>query len=245
METTTWLSPNPNFLPSPKTHSPNSSISSNTTAPPPPTPLPQQPKLITRSESANPYPTTFVQADTSSFKQVVQMLTGSSEAAKLASSINSTSSPHSDPNLKTHIPPIKSIPKNKQNSGFRLYERRNSLKNLKINPLNPVFNSNNSGFSPRKPEILSPSILDFPSLTLSPVTPLISDPFDRSGPGNHADCINNIANLDKEAEEKAIKEKGFYLHPSPASTPRDTEPRLLPLFPVTSPRVSGSSTSSN
>ncbi|XP_017978749.1 PREDICTED: VQ motif-containing protein 4 [Theobroma cacao] len=248
METSPRPSPNPNFLASPKSHSPNSSTSStsssNNTNPPPPTPPAQQPKPITRCESANPYPTTFVQADTSSFKQVVQMLTGSSETAKLASSTKPNTSAQSDPNPKTHIPPIKSIPKNKQNSGFRLYERRSSLKNLKINPLNPVFGSNNSGFSPRKPEILSPSILDFPSLALSPVTPLIPDPFDRSGPRNYTNCFNNNAKLDKEAEEKAIKEKGFYLHPSPASTPRDSEPRLLPLFPVTSPRVSGSSTSS-
>ncbi|CAL5409866.1 unnamed protein product [Camellia sinensis] len=42
-----------------------------------------------------------------------------------------------------------------------------------------------------------------------------------------------------EAEKQAIAKRGFYLHPSPASTPRDSEPRLLPLFPVTSPRVSG------
>ncbi|KAK8551532.1 hypothetical protein V6N13_119991 [Hibiscus sabdariffa] len=240
METSPRPSSNLSFLPSPKSLSPNSSTSStsssnNNTGPPPPTPPPQQPKLITRSESANPYPTTFVQADTSSFKQVVQMLTGSSETAKLASSTKSTPSHLSDP--KTHIPPIKSIPKNKQNSGFRLYERRSSLKNLKINPLNPAFNSNNSGFSPRKPEILSPSILDFPSLALSPVTPLISDPFDRSGAGKYPNCANNNAKLE-EVEEKAIKEKGFYLHPSPASTPRDSEPRLLPLFPLTSPRVS-------
>ncbi|XWS18407.1 hypothetical protein CRYUN_Cryun32bG0040900 [Craigia yunnanensis] len=242
METSPRPSPHSNFLTSPKSYSPNSSTSStsssNNTNPPPPT---QQPKPITRSESANPYPTTFVQADTSTFKQVVQMLTGSSETAKLASSTKLTSYPQSDPNPKTHTPPMKSIPKNKQNSsGFRLYERRSSLKNLKINPLNPVFSSNNSGFSPRKSEILSPSILDFPSLSLSPVTPLIPDPFDRSGPGNYTNCFNNNAKLDKEAEEKAIKEKGFYLHPSPASTPRDSEPRLLQLFPVTSPRVSGS-----
>ncbi|KAE8700510.1 VQ motif-containing protein 4 [Hibiscus syriacus] len=248
MEISPRRSSNPSFLPSPKSLSPNSSTSStssgnnNTGAPPPP----HQPKPITRSESANPCPTTFVQADTSSFKQVVQMLTGSSETAKLASSIKPTPSPLSDPNPnpKTHIPPIKSIPKSKQNSGFRLYERRSSLKNLKINPLNPAFNSNTSGFSPRKPEVLSPSILDFPSLVLSPVTPLISDPFDRSGAGNYPNCANNNAKLNKEAEEKAIKEKSFYLYPSPASTPRDSEPRLLPLFPVTSPRVSGSSTSS-
>ncbi|KAJ0018797.1 hypothetical protein Pint_10554 [Pistacia integerrima] len=231
---------NPSLLPSPKSYSPNSSTSSSTTSSSPPTPKP-----ITRSDSANPYPTTFVQADTTSFKQVVQMLTGSSETAKLASKPASQPDPNSN---KTHnIPPIKSIPKKQQQSGFKLYERRNSLKNLKINPLNPnPFIT--SGFSPRKPEILSPSILDFPSLVLSPVTPLIPDPFDRSGPVNyinksglHADS----SKMDREAEEKAIKEKGFYLHPSPSTTPRDAEPRLLPLFPVTSPRVSGSAASNS
>ncbi|PKH47981.1 hypothetical protein CRG98_050387, partial [Punica granatum] len=39
-----------------------------------------------------------------------------------------------------------------------------------------------------------------------------------------------------EQEEKAIAEKGFYLHPSPLSTPRGAEPELLPLFPLHSPR---------
>ncbi|CAN1280846.1 VQ motif-containing protein 4 [Linum perenne] len=148
------------------------------------------------------------------------MLTGSPKCAAAAAS------PQPDPNHA--IPPIKSIPKRNQSSGFKLYERRNSLKNLKINPLNP-----------RKPEILSPSILDFPSLVLSPVTPLIHDPFDRSGSGNNSSMmVESAAAAD---EEKAIKEKGFYLHASPATTPREAEPpRLLPLFPVTSPRVSGS-----
>ncbi|KAE8667346.1 VQ motif-containing protein 19 [Hibiscus syriacus] len=80
-------------------------------------------------------------------------------------------------------------------------------------------------------EILSPSLLDFPKLALSSVTPLNEDPYNKSSPslGNSSD------------EDKAIAEKGFYLHPSPKSTPRDPEPQLLPLFPVTSPRVSGSS----
>ncbi|OVA08476.1 hypothetical protein BVC80_209g213 [Macleaya cordata] len=91
----------------------------------------------------------------------------------------------------------------------------------------------NSGFSLRNQEILSPSILDFPSLVLSPVTPLIPDPFNRSPPT----CTSNSS----VAEKRAIAEKGFYLRPSPISTPRDSEPMLLPLFPVTSPRVSGSS----
>ncbi|KAA8523914.1 hypothetical protein F0562_010337 [Nyssa sinensis] len=183
---------------------------------------PLTPKPISRSET-NPYPTTFVQADTSTFKQVVQMLTGSSETAKQASKPPSSSDP---PSSKGCIPPIKT---GQKKQGFKLYERRNQLKNgLMINPLMPGFPQNFS-FSPRKPEILSPSILDFPSLVLSPVTPLIEDPFNKSSPSISSE------------EDKAIAQKGFYLHPSPIPTPRDSQPQLLPLFPVTSPRVSGSS----
>ncbi|QCD84365.1 VQ motif-containing protein 4-like [Vigna unguiculata] len=225
-----------NLLPSPRhSHSSNSSTSSSSSnglhhtqftplTPSAPSPTSYPPKPLTRSESANPYPTTFVQADSSSFKQVVQMLTGSSETAKQASSASASKAnseaaarPHS------HIPPMK------KQSGFKLYERRNTLKNLNINPLLPVFSNTVSGFSPRNTEVLSPSILDFPALVLSPVTPLIPDPFHRS------------RSIDTQAEDKAIQEKGFFLHPSPASTPRDAEPpRLLPLFPTTSPGSSSS-----
>ncbi|KAG5561685.1 hypothetical protein RHGRI_004662 [Rhododendron griersonianum] len=218
METSPKLKENQN--PSAHSHSTSSTTSSSTSSnglhPPPPPQTPTTPKPITRSEPNSPYPTTFVQADTFSFKQVVQMLTGSS---------------HAKPDQpKNPIPPIRTGPKKQPSS--KLYERRNSLnKSFKISPL---LNSGlNSGLT-RTHEILSPSILDFPSLALSPVTPLIPDPFNRSPhPG-----------LDMEKEKDAIEKKGFYLHPSPASTPRDSEPRLLPLFPVTSPRVSGSSSSS-
>ncbi|CAL0300899.1 unnamed protein product [Lupinus luteus] len=177
------------------------------------------PYPITRSDSINSYPTTFVQVDVSSFKQVVQMLTGFSETAKQASSS------HTRTGNSTKTNPMKT----QTGSKFKLYERRKSLNHLKINPLNPVLTTQNSGFSPRKHEILSLSILDFPSMIISPVTPLIPDPF-------------NPNYLDAEAEEKGMKEKGFLLHPSPRTpTPRDTQPRLLPLFPTTSPRASGSS----
>lgn len=181
-------------------------------------------KTITRSE-INACPTTFIQADTSSFKQVVQMLTGSSETTKQGTK-------SADPPSKTAIPPIKTGPKK---PAFKLHERRSSLKNLNISPLMPGFQNSsccNTGFSPRKPEILSPSLLNFPALNLSPVTPLIPDPFNRSP---------TTADQAALAEEKAIAEKGFYLHPSPVTTPRESEPQLLPLFPVTSPKVSGSS----
>ncbi|CAI9292740.1 unnamed protein product [Lactuca saligna] len=190
---------------------------------------------VTISNPNNPYPTTFIQADTTSFKKVVQMLTGSSETVK-----QSTATTRTDLAARNPIPDMKTGP-NKQPS--KLYERRSSLKNFKISPLPPGF-TNGGGFSgsprnPNAPEIMSPSLLGFPSLVLSPVTPLLSDPFNRS-PAN--ECSPN---LDVEAEEKAIAEKGFYLHPSPATTPRrESEPQLLPLFPVTSPRFSGSSSSS-
>ncbi|KAI5662544.1 hypothetical protein M9H77_21867 [Catharanthus roseus] len=194
---------------------------------------PLTPKPISRSEP-NPYPTTFVQADTTTFKQVVQMLTGSSETAKSASKSPPSDPPSSATTKGCCIPPIKTGGQKKQ--GFKLYERRNSLKNgLMISPLIPGIHQN-STYSPRKPEILSPSILDFPSLVLSPVTPLNEDPFNKSSPsmGNSSE------------EEKAIAEKKFYLHPSPrTSTPRNSEPpQLLPLFPVTSPRVSSAGSSS-
>ncbi|KAK7313043.1 hypothetical protein VNO77_37390 [Canavalia gladiata] len=203
-------------------NSPRSNLNNNSIGIQIPTTPPLTPKTIPRSDST-PYPTTFVQADTSTFKQVVQMLTGSSETTK-----QDPIPPSSSRNF--NIPPMKTTPKKQQ--GFKLYERRNNnLKNtLMINTLMPNF-VHNSGFSsPHKPEILSPSLLDFPSLTLSPVTPLNDDPFDKSSPSLGS----------SSEEEKAIAEKGFYLHPSPMSTPREFEPQLLPLFPVTSPRVSES-----
>lgn len=220
--------------------SPSSSTTSNSGATPA-NHRPSPPSIpITRSDPNNPYPTTFVQADTSSFKQVVQMLTGSSDIAR------HTTRPDT---ARNSIPPMKTgLRKDKPAS--KLYERRNSLKNFKISPLAPGLVNARPGLlsgyagSPRPgtPEILSPSILDFPSLVLSPVTPLIPDPFNRAAAAAAAAasgaCNNSGSNnLDLAAEDKAIKEKGFYLHPSPASTPRDAEPRLLPLFPVTSPRV--------
>ncbi|KAK4265713.1 hypothetical protein QN277_026730 [Acacia crassicarpa] len=157
--------PSPSLLPSPRSLSSNSSTitsssSNNNNGVHPPKP-------ITRSEPGNLYPTTFVQADTSSFKQFVQMLTGSPKPATANSS---------DPSpMKTHTIP----------------------------PSNPSPRSNNPQASSSMNEgIRSVRIT-------SPVMPLIFDLFDRTSPI-----------LDLEAEERAIKEKGFYLHPSLASTLR-------------------------
>lgn len=163
------------------------------------------------------------------------MLTGSSETTTTTSPRQPPPHHHPPPQQPPSsttknfvIPPIRTPPKKQ---GFKLYERRNSaLKNMMISPL---IHHQNASFSPRstKPEILSPSLLDFPSLTLSPVTPLVEDPFDKSSPSIGGSSSSS-------EEERAIAGKGFYLHPSPMTTPRDSEPQLLPLFPLSSPRVS-------
>ncbi|CAL9755510.1 unnamed protein product [Musa acuminata subsp. burmannicoides] len=176
-----------------------------TAAAAPPTP-PPPPK-------STPCATTFVQADTSSFKQVVQLLTGSAETtAKRCGG----------------LPPAAKAVTGPKRRAFKLYERRSNLKT--IGPLK------STAFSPHKrpPEIKSPSVLDFPSLTLSPVTPLTPDPFDR--------LLQPYSAARMSADARSIAEKGFYLHPSPRTTPRDAEPpRLLPLFPISSPRTSSAS----
>ncbi|XP_074565308.1 VQ motif-containing protein 4-like [Curcuma longa] len=221
---------------SPNSSSSSGSSSSSNGMAASPAPL-ATPKSTPRSaDAANPYPTTFIQADAGSFKQVVQMLTGSSDAA-------------------AKQPPVPRPTKNGISSAakatgpkkpaFKLYERRGSLKNLKmISPMIPSCWNRDSPLggsaasSPRRqtPEILSPSVLDLPSLTLSPVTPSNTDPFHRSLPPNPPPASA------MSAEERAIAEKGFYLHPSPRTTPRDAEPpMLLPLFPVTSPRAPSAS----
>ncbi|CAN1127241.1 VQ motif-containing protein 4 [Linum perenne] len=159
---------------------------------------------MTRSDSINPYPTTFSHADTSSFKLVVQMLTSSLKPDSPSSQPDPT---HLHPKSHSHsITLIKFIliKRNQSSSfGFKLYERRNSLKNLKIKPLNPF-------------------LADFPALAPSPFTPLIPDPFERSGFGFSSSPMSGGATLasnmmETKEEEKGIKERGFYLHRFPAT----------------------------
>ncbi|XP_062182760.1 VQ motif-containing protein 4-like [Phragmites australis] len=194
-----------------------------------PLPLPQA-----SVDPSNPFPTTFVQADTTSFKQVVQILTGTPETAAAAAAGGAQASA---PATQKPAP----TPPGPKKPAFKLYERRSSMKSLKmLCPLLPAaaaFAAGCSaggfsprGFSPRGVEVLSPSMLDFPSLALgSPVTPL--PPL----PGSQEAAA---------AEDRAIAEKGFYLHPSPrgnasAGGELQPPPRLLPLFPVQSPTATG------
>ncbi|OEL19122.1 hypothetical protein BAE44_0019856 [Dichanthelium oligosanthes] len=223
------------LLPMPHQQDPNSpssstsSSSSSSTSPShphhraQPHNLPPSPRPIPRTIDTTPFPTTFVQADTTSFKQVVQMLTGAEQpAAKNDATTKAAAAGNSGGGGQAAGGPCR--PKK---PSFKLYERRSSMKNLKmIAPL-----AMGPPPSPRRaaPEILSPSVLDFPSLRLSsPVTPLTGDPFNRSPASTSSS---------EEAERAAIAERGFFLHPSPRAA---EPPRLLPLFPVTSPRMAAS-----
>jgi hypothetical protein len=219
-----------------------SSSSSSSTSPSHPhhrAPLPPSPRPVPRTIETTPFPTTFVQADTASFKQVVQMLTGAEQPSKNAATAATAAAGNSS---AAGIGGGQGAngPCRPKKPAFKLYERRSSMKSLKmLCPLLPAaaafaagggggFSPSPRGFSPRGGgmEVLSPSMLDFPSLALgSPVTPL--PPL----PGSDEAAA---------AEDRAIAEKGFYLHPSPrgnagAAGELQPPPRLLPLFPLQSP----------
>ncbi|RDX66607.1 VQ motif-containing protein 11, partial [Mucuna pruriens] len=143
--------------------------------------------------------TTFVQADPSNFRAVVQKLTGASDdpsAHKLPLTLPS----------RLGARPGELIGPKKQN--FKLHERRNAAsKKLELS----------IGAAERGMGMLN-------MVMASPVSPL--ELLARGSPRTPHE----------EEEERAIAEKGFYLHPSPLSTPRASQPpELLPLFPLHSP----------
>ncbi|XP_062181606.1 VQ motif-containing protein 4-like [Phragmites australis] len=216
----------------PMARDPNSPSSSTSSSPPSSAASPSRqqpqpsPKPVPRVIETTPFPTTFVQADTASFKQVVQMLTGADMPP-----------PSSQKPVKNHhhggsglAGGQSGVPCRPKKPAFKLYERRSGLKNLKmIAPLATAAAAAAGASSRKTPEVLSPSVLDFPSLGLgSPVTPLVIDPFNRSP------ASASPGEKDEAAERTAIARKGFFLHPSPRGA---DPPRLLPLFPVTSPRM--------
>ncbi|KAJ9129096.1 hypothetical protein P3X46_034134 [Hevea brasiliensis] len=160
--------------------------------------------------------TTFVQADSSTFRTIVQKLTGATDDP------STQKLPITHPNRSSVIPGPK-------RPAFKLQERRQSAKNLEIN-LNSNSTISNSfehpdllQFRQRTGFLVSPvSTLDFFCARASPRSPY--EEFCSRGGSS-------------EEEERAIAEKGFYLHPSPLTTPRGVEPpELLPLFPLRSLR---------
>ncbi|KAK4252930.1 hypothetical protein QN277_011057 [Acacia crassicarpa] len=157
--------------------------------------------------------TTFVQADPSNFRAVVQKLTGAPD---------DPSSPKLPLTLPSRLAASPDIGPKKP--AFKLHERRYSAAARKMMDLSIGVSQRSTVFSLTSPSpsssssspSLSPSCYGYRTsrgLSASPVSPL------------------------EMLEEKAIAEKGFFLHPSPLSTPGRSQPppELLPLFPLHSP----------
>lgn len=159
--------------------------------------------------------TTFVQTDTHTFREVVQRLTGPSEsnAAQEGTAMKVVG-------VKRPTP--------------KLHERRQySRPKLEIVkppcPFKPNTSTEKQSYSPTKSgnSSLLPSPVT-PSTMLSKLSILEEEKKGESA----------MSEFNSQEEEKAIKERRFYLHPSPRSRPGYTEPELLTLFPLTSPKTS-------
>ncbi|KAJ9184115.1 hypothetical protein P3X46_007887 [Hevea brasiliensis] len=179
----------------------------------------RQMNAITSSPAS---PTTFIHADANTFRDLVQKLTG------LAGS-NSEKLPITLPaGLSSKLShPVDST--GHRRSPFKLQERRHTMRKLeiKLGLATSHCNSSPTHFSPRRQT--HHHRLD--SLIPSPVTPLSSESLFIRSPGTESPSSPAVSE-----EEKAIAEKRFYLHPSPMTTPRGSDPpQLLTLFPLSSP----------
>ncbi|XP_010521581.1 PREDICTED: VQ motif-containing protein 31 [Tarenaya hassleriana] len=155
--------------------------------------------------------TTFVQTDTNTFRDVVQRLTGPSDNIAV-------------PEITAVKPPAAKKPTSK------LHERRQVMRpKLEIVKPPPSFKAIGAILSSKSGNT---SILTSPLGTPSSLFSTLSLMEEEK-------AESDIYTPNSEEEEKAIRERRFYLHPSPRSKPGYTEPELLPLFPLTSPNSSG------
>ncbi|XWS72778.1 hypothetical protein CRYUN_Cryun02cG0070000 [Craigia yunnanensis] len=162
-------------------------------------------------------PTTFVQADANTFRDLVQKLTGlASDTGKLPVTF------HGRLSSKPSLP---GDPTGPRRPPFKLQERRqHTMRKLEIKLGLTTLRNSPSRCSPTQARLLDSPIP-------SPVTPLASESLFYSSSGTVSPSSPVVSE-----EEKAIAEKGFYLHPSPLNTPRGSQtPELLTLFPLSSP----------
>lgn len=183
------------------------------------------PAAPTTPSPTSPAPTTFVQADPNTFKDLVQKLTGSSgDTEKL---------PVTLPTRLSSKPSFPVDPTGPRRSPFKLQDRRQTMRKLEIKlSLATIGGGSGTVPVPGYQYHLSPRQIHWVDSPIpSPVTPLGSESV--FVPSSGSPSPSSPAVLE---EERAIADKGFYLHPSPLSTPRASEPpELLNLFPLTSP----------
>ncbi|XP_026435206.1 VQ motif-containing protein 31-like [Papaver somniferum] len=179
--------------------------------------------------------TTFVQADTNTFRELVQRLTGSSDRDHGTSNVPPQSNNNAVATNESTTTKVIGVKK----PTFKLHERRQYSK-TKLEVVNPGFQFRPGSpiLSPSRPGLHKTKLLPSPTkvANYSPI-PSPSQPFanlsileEKAMHNLPSDSLNN-----EEEEEKAIQEMRFYLHPSPRSK-TSSEPELLTLFPLTSPK---------
>ncbi|KAL4303795.1 hypothetical protein GQ457_10G003020 [Hibiscus cannabinus] len=184
-------------------------------------------QYTTMASSSPPTSTTFIQADANTFRDLVQKLTGfTRDTDKLPGNLSSKPSvPFPGGDSKTpRRPPFKLQERRQQQ------QRQHPMRKLEIE-LGLGSNSSTSQCC----SLGQVHLLDTPSPVTpqSPLLPYESLFYSCSGTVSPSSPVVLVSE-----EEKAITEKGFYLHPSPLNTPgaRGTQPpELLTLFPLTSP----------
>jgi len=167
--------------------------------------------------------TTFVQTNSDAFREVVQRLTGPVEATTTK-----------EGEATTKVASVK-------RTTSKLHERRKYMK-PKLEIVKPTFQYKTGAcLSPSK----SRSSSSFPPSPGSGSSSLLPSPTTPSTLFSQLTILEDekkeevvMTELNSEEEEKAIKERRFYLHPSPRSRPGYTEPELLILFPLASPNAS-------
>lgn len=170
--------------------------------------------------------TTFVRTDVNTFREIVQRLTGP------ADHLANASASHEAGGGATGASKVVGMKRPTMSAlgPSTLFERRQHNRNRpKLQIVKPPSRARSTGsFSAELHSFsTSPAVTptsDFSKLSLvqksqeEPAIPLV---------------------LDRQEEEKAIKERRFYLHPSPRSWARTSQPELLDLFPASSPRLAG------
>lgn len=163
--------------------------------------------------------TTYVQADPNTFCELVQRLTGSFDSSKTG----------------TEKPPAGAPPQpaSSKQQPAKLYERRQYTgANLEIAKPAVQFKQSERVYLPSPLGWFTPK-----SVVPSPM-PSSTPRFGASPLGTPSAKFSNLSIFDNEKveqsrEERAIRENGFYLFPSPVSKPEGSRPVLLDLFPQT------------
>ncbi|KAK9950334.1 hypothetical protein M0R45_005830 [Rubus argutus] len=178
--------------------------------------------------------TTFVHADTSTFREVVQRLTGGGGSNQTQTQ---TQTQH-EKSIGAGAAGISSKRTTTSSSTSKLHERRQYMR-PKLEIVKPATTSTSTTC-----HFKSSSPLVSPSTILSKLS--IVEQENKGGGSPSAAANSTVRSYDNEdetnrnshlEEEKAIQERRFYLHPSPrrGKSPK-SPPELLTLFPLISPK---------